>query len=152
MDAVRTPERIARDSTTRDKVQRRKSWQPPTLLPDPPPDSDYRYRWIRVSSFGNSDPRNVSSKLREGWELVPPDDPAAASIKIATDAKASYAGSIEIGGLALARMPEEMAKERDAYYRTAAANQVESVDNNFMRENDPRMPLLKPERLTKISS
>ncbi len=142
---------LPRDLSTRTSTQRKKSWAPPSLLPDPPPDGQYRYRWVRTANHGQNDPMNVNRKIREGWELVPPDDPAVATIKIATDAKATYEGAVEIGGLALARMPEEMAKQREAYYQRAATQQVESVDNNFMRENDPRMPLFR-ERSTKIST
>lgn len=145
-------ERTNRDHTTRSVTQRKKSWQPPSLLPDPPPDGNYRYKWVRISTLGNSDATNASKKLREGWEWVPSDDPVASHIKLAADKVPTMGGVIEVGGLALARMPEEMAQEREAYYANLAGQQIESVDRSYMKESDPRMPVLKPERKTEVTS
>ena len=142
-------ERTPRDHATRDLKTRKKSWTPPNLLPDPPKSDDWRYKWVRVSTMGDSDPTNASRKLREGWEWVQSDDPVAQSVKIHADSTANKS-IIEVGGLALARMPEEMAREREAYYKSMSESQVESMDQNYLRENDPRMPLMKPQRDTKI--
>jgi hypothetical protein len=145
-------ERSNRDHSVRSVATRKKSWQPPTLLPDPPPDGSYRYKWVRVSTLGNSDVTNSSKKLREGWEWVSSDDPIAGHIKIAADKNPTLGGIIEVGGLALARMPEEMAQEREAYFSNLAGQQIESVERSYMKESDPRMPVLKPERKTEITS
>ena len=144
-------ERTNRDHTTRSVTSRKKSWQPPSLLPDPPPDGSYRYKWVRVSTLGNSDATNASKKLREGWEWVPSDDPVAGHIKLAADKVPTMSGVIEVGGLALARMPEEMAQEREAYYANLAGQQIESVDRSYMKESDPRMPVFK-DSSTKVTS
>jgi hypothetical protein len=144
-------ERTNRDHTTRSVTQRKKSWQPPSLLPDPPPDGSYRYKWIRTATLGQADVSNSSKKLREGWEFVQSDDPIVDSLKIAADKNPTQGGIVEVGGLALARMPEEMAREREAYFGNLAGQQIESVERSYMKENDPRMPVFK-EAATKVTS
>ena len=141
-------ERTPRDLETRTKTERPTKWMPPQLLPDPTPEAGYGFRWIRMSSMGSDDASNVSSKFREGWE------PVKASmhpeIKLMGGLQTRFPDSIEIGGLLLCKTPIELAEQRDAYYRNVAESQMTSVDNNFMRENDPRMPLFR-ERSTKVS-
>ena len=141
-------ERTPRDLSTRETKTRKKTWAPPSLLPDPPKSDDWRYKWVRVSARGEADPTNASRKLREGWEWVPSDDPIADHVRLQAD-RTENKSIIEIGGLALARMPEELAKQREDYFSNMAEQQVESMDRNYLRENDPRMPLLKPERVSK---
>lgn len=144
--------RAPRDTLTRETSQRRKGWQRPTLLPDPPTDGDWTYKWVRASTLGVPDPTNVNSKVREGWELVSPDDPAARSVSVAATDKPRMPGSVEIGGLVLARMPREMANERNAFYQGVAAKQVESADQSFLKDVDPRMPKDIKRRSTVSSS
>jgi hypothetical protein len=129
-----------RDLTTRAKDERPRSWAPPTLLPDPAPEPGYSYRWIRVSTLGQNDPRNVSSKLREGWEPVRAADHPEISMYLDND-NARFKDNVVVGGLLLCKTPTEMVDQRNAYYQQQAEAQIRSVDNNFMRENDPRMPL-----------
>jgi len=129
-----------RDLTTRAKDERPRSWAPPTLLPDPAPEPGYSYRWIRVSNLGQADPRNVSSKLREGWEPVRAADHPEISMYLDND-NARFKDNVVVGGLLLCKTPTEMVDQRNAYYQQQAEAQIRSVDNNFMRENDPRMPL-----------
>lgn len=131
--------RAPREAQTRETSQRRKGWQRPTLLPDPPKSPDWTYKWIRASTLGVADPTNMNSKIREGWELVSVDDPAAQSVAMAVTDKPRHPGTVEIGGLILARMPKEMARERNAYYQGVAAKQVESADQSFLKDEDPRM-------------
>ena len=141
--------RSNREATTRDKVERPRSWAPPTLLPDPAPEPGYKYRWIRVSMMGQSDPRNVSTKLREGWEPVRAEDHPEISGYLDNDS-ARFKDNIVVGGLMLCKTPTEFVDQRNAYYQQQADAQMRSVDNNFMRENDPRMPLFS-ERKTSVS-
>jgi|TARA_R110000868_G_scaffold96840_9_gene266248 hypothetical protein len=141
--------RSNREATTRDKVERPRSWAPPTLLPDPAPEPGYKYRWIRVSMMGQSDPRNVSTKLREGWEPVRAEDHPEISGYLDND-NARFKDNIVVGGLMLCKTPTEFVDQRNAYYQQQADAQMRSVDNNFMRENDPRMPLFS-ERKTSVS-
>jgi hypothetical protein len=139
--------RTNRDSTNRDKEERPRAWAPPTLLPDPTPEPGYGYRWIRVSTMGQADPRNVSSKLREGWEPVRAADHPEISMYLDNDNE-RYKDNIVVGGLMLCKTPTEMSKQRDAFYQQQAEAQMRSVDNNFMRESDPRMPLFSERKST----
>ena len=132
--------RTNRDLSTREQAERPRTWAPPTLLPDPTPEAGYKYRWIRVSMMGQSDPRNVSTKLREGWEPVKAEDHPEISGYLDND-NARYKDNIVVGGLMLCKTPVELVDQRNAYYQAQSEAQMRSVDNSFMRENDPRMPL-----------
>jgi hypothetical protein len=139
--------RVPREFDTRAKAERPKKWMPPTTLPDPNPEEGYVYRWVRVSTLGNADPGNISGKFREGWEPV-----KAANhpeIHLLGSGETRFPGCIEIGGLILCKIPKELAEQREAYYSRQAEGQMESVDNAFMRENNPRMPLFR-ERQTQV--
>lgn len=140
--------RVARDSTTREKTARKRLWQRPDVLPSPTPEPGYEYRWIRVSTQGTVDATNVSSKLREGWEPVKAEDHP--EITMVTIENQRFKDNIVIGGLMLCKAPIEMVEERNEFYGQQADAQMQSVDNNFMRENDPRMPLFN-ERKTKVT-
>jgi hypothetical protein len=140
--------RQPRDLESRAKVERPKQWMPPELLPSPNPEPGYEFRWIRVSTLGTADPMNISSKLREGWEPVKASEhPEIQLMNIGE--KSRFADSIEIGGLILCKTPSELVDQRNGYYQKQTDSQMQSVDNNFMRENDPRMPLFK-ERRTEV--
>lgn len=133
---------------TRDASTRPKSWAPPSLLPEVNKEPGYAYRWVRVSTLGTADVNNISSKFREGWEPVKASEhPEAFTMP---DPNSRFKDSIESGGLILCKTPIEFAEQRDAHYQQQTEAQVASVDNNFMRENDPRMPLFK-ERKTSIT-
>lgn len=140
--------RTPREIESRDKQERPKQWMPAQLLPIPNPEPGYGLRWIRVSTLGTDDPMNVSSKFREGWEPVKASEHP--EIQLMSGGKNRHPDSIEIGGLILCKTPIEFVKQRDAYYQQQADGQMSSVDNNFMRENDPRMPLFT-ERQSKVS-
>jgi hypothetical protein len=137
--------RLSRELESRAKTERPKQWMPPTLLPDPNPEPGFVFRWIRVATQGQDDPMNVSTKLREGWEPVKASEHPEIQL-MNTGIKSRYPDSIEIGGLLLCKTPAEFASQRDAYYQKQADQQMQSVDNNFMRENDPRMPLFRERR------
>jgi len=140
--------RVNRETESRDKTERPKRWMPPQLLPTPNPEPGYGFRWIRVSTLGSDDPMNVSSKFREGWEPVKASDHP--EIQLMGGGKNRYPDSIEIGGLILCKTPSEFIEQRNEHFQKAADGQMSSVDNNFMRENDPRMPLFK-ERRSEVS-
>lgn len=140
--------RAPRELNTRATAERPKKWTPPQLLPNPNPEPGYAFRWIRVSTLGTNDPMNVSSKMREGWEPVKASDHP--EIQLMGTGSGRFPDSIEVGGLILCKTPTEFVQQRDTYYQTQAEGQMQSVDNNFMRENDPRMPLFR-ERSSKVT-
>jgi len=140
--------RIKRDSENRETKTRKRSWERPEVLPTPEPEDGYAFRWVRVSMLGQVDATNVSSKLREGWEPVRAEDyPEFTVLNVEQE---RFADNIVQGGLLLCKVPQEIVDERTAYYEQQARNQIQSVDNNLMRENDARMPLFN-ERKTKVT-
>ena len=130
-----TQNRTPRDLVSREKTARA-VYVPPTSLPDPTPEPGVVFRWIATHVLGQADPTNVSRKMREGWEPVKAVDHP--ELQLFGNAAT---GNVEIGGLMLCKMSKEQADARDAYYANQAQNQMDSVDNHFMRNNDPRMPL-----------
>ena len=137
--------RQPRDLASRATAERPKQWAPPELLPTPNPEPGYEFRWIRVSPLRTADPMNISSKLRESWEPVKASEhPEIQLMNIGE--KSRFPDSIEIGGLILCKTPSEFVDQRNGYYQKQTDSQMQSVDNNFMRENDPRMPLFKERR------
>jgi hypothetical protein len=140
--------RLNRELTTRDMTARKRAWTRPQLLPDPIPQEGYTYHWVRISTLGNGDPMNVSSKLREGWEPVKASDhPEIFLVGVEND---RFKDNVVIGGLMLCKAPIELVQERNEFYDKQAEAQIRSVDNNLMRENDPRMPLFN-ERKSKVT-
>jgi hypothetical protein len=137
-----------RELLTRDKTARKRAWVRPQTLPDPLPEAGYTYHWVRISTRGEHDPMNVSSKLREGWEPVKASDHPEIFLTRSEDDR--FKENIIIGGLLLCKAPVELVGERNQFYQQQAAQQIRSVDNNFMRENDPRMPLFS-ERKSKVT-
>jgi hypothetical protein len=140
--------RLARELDTRDAAERPKQWMPPQLLPDPKPEPGYAFRWIRISSLGKDDATNISGKLREGWEPVRAIDHP--EIRLFGSSNPKFPDCVEVGGLLLCKTPVEFTQQRDEYYRKQADAQMQSVDNTYMRENDPRMPMFK-ERSSKVT-
>jgi hypothetical protein len=127
--------RTPRDNVSREK-QARAVYVPPTALPDPTPEPGYVYRWVATHVLGQHEPTNVSRKFRDGWEPVKAVDHPELMI-----VGSEKTGNVEIGGLMLCKMSAERARSRDDYYDQQAQNQMESVDNHFMRNNNPMMPL-----------
>jgi len=117
------------------------SWTPPSILPEVLPRDGWVHRWIRTSLLGKGDNTNVSSRFREGWEPVAEKDYPELSVMVDRDSR--FPGNVEIGGLLLCRAPAEVMKERAAYFQRMADASMTAVDNNLMKENDPRMPLFK---------
>jgi len=139
--------RIKRDNDTRETKSRKRHWVKPEVLPQVEVEPGYATRWVRISTLGITDASNVSSKLREGWEPIKAEDHP----EILSDNNERFEGNITQGGLLLCKAPVEMVEERNEHYETQTRQQMQSVDNNFMRENDPRMPLFH-ERNTKVTN
>jgi len=140
--------RIDRELTTRENTVRKKSWTRPEVLPSPNPEAGYAFRWVRTSNQGQVDATNVSSKIREGWEPVKATDHP--EIVMVTVENERFAENVVIGGLMLCKAPVELVDERSSYYKQQTDSQIHSVDNNLMRENDPRMPLFS-DRKSKVT-
>ena len=138
--------RLQREVDTRATSERPKQWAPAELLPEPDKQAGYAYRWIRVSMLDKADPRNISSKLREGWEPVTLEEQP--KFKLLANPNGQFKDNIEIGGLLLCKTPEEFVGQRNKHYQTQAENQMDAVDNNLMRQNDPRMPLFNEKKST----
>ena len=139
--------RMTRELDTREKMERPAKWMPPQLLPDPTPEAGYAYRWVRIASLGKDDATNISGKLREGWEPVKASDHPEIRL-FGSDSNAKFPDCVEVGGLLLCKTPVEFTEQRNAYYRNQAEAQMQSVDNTYMRENDPRMPMFKERKST----
>lgn len=135
-----------RDTEVREMAERPKQWRPPELLPEPDKEEGYEYRWIRVSMLNTPDPRNLSSKLREGWEPVRVEEQP--KFKLLVDPDGRFKDNIEIGGLLLCKTPKEFVDQQQAYYAEQTRAQTEAVDNNLMRQSDARMPIFKESKST----
>ena len=137
-------ERGSREESTRQAVLRPTAWRPPETLPMPDPREGWVHRYIRISTMGVADPSNVSSKFREGYEPCKAEDYPELMMHASTEGR--FKGGVEVGGLLLCRIPAEFLKQRSEYYAKQNKAQMESVDNNFLRESDPRMPLFSEKR------
>mgnify|MGYP003644769818 FL=1 len=137
-------ERKPRDMETRGVSERERAWEPPQVLPDPKPQDGYSFRWIRTSLMGNADNVNTSKRFREGWEPVRAEDHP--ELMLVSDQNSKFKENIEVGGLLLCKTSTENVKARNDYYNQMAQRQMDSVDQNYMRDNDPRMPKLNESR------
>jgi len=140
--------RIARELESRVVTQRPQAWRPPETLPSPDARPGWKHRWVRISTMGVADPSNISSKLREGYEPCKAEDYPELMMHATTEGR--FKGNVEVGGLLLCRIPEEFLKQRMDYYSNQNKAQMESVDNNFLRDSDPRMPLFSDKK-TKVT-
>ena len=131
--------RTSRASQTREKESRKKVWTPPSSLDAPPAPTGFQHRWIRAGSLGFQDTKNIAGRIRSGYELVRSDEYPDSDYPIVEDGK--YKGVIGVGGLLLARVPEEIAKQRSEYYVKQGRENVEAVDNDLMKEQHPSMPI-----------
>ena len=141
--------RTPRTSETREVEARKKTWQRPGMLPTPESRNGVEYRWIRTSTLGNSDNTNVSAKFREGWTPVKAEDHP--ELQVLPDIDSRFQGNVEVGGLLLCENSTEYVDSRREAHDEMNAQQIDSVDNNYLRQSDPRMPVLHPERSTKTS-
>ena len=134
-----TDKKTSRASQTREKETRKKVWTPPSALDAPPAPTGFRHRWIRAESIGVQDTKNISGRIRSGYELVRSDEYPDSDYPMVEDGK--YKGVIGVGGLVLARVPEEIAQQRSDYYAQQHKEKVEAMDNDLMKEEHPSMPI-----------
>ena len=133
--------RKPRELEDRLQAERPKQWQQAELLPEPDKEPGYAYRWIRVATLNNADPRNLSAKLREGWEPVALEEQP--KFRLLADPNSRYKDNIEIGGLLLCKTPSEFVQQRNEHFAKQTNAQTDAVDNSLMRQSDPRMPLFR---------
>ena len=131
--------KTSRAAETRTKTERPKEYKPPSSLDAPPAPDGFRHRWIRAESLGFNDTKNIHGRLRSGYELVRADEYKDSDYPIVTDGK--YAGIIGVGGLLLARIPEELAQQRIDYQKSLSDGQDEAIENDLLRDQDKRMPI-----------
>jgi len=143
-EKIKTP----RASQTRTAEKRPTTWTPPSSLDAPRPKDGYRHRWIRLEIMGQDDTKNISSKLRSGWELVRADEYPGENFSTITEGK--YTGVIGHGGLALARIPEEVAKARNEYFARKTQESEQSIKNDLLKDQHPSMPI-NSERQTRVT-
>lgn len=138
--------KLTRELTTRAVQERPKQWMQPELLPEPDKQPGFNYRWIRVSTMNNADPRNLSAKLREGWEPVPIEEQP--KFRLLADPQSRFKDNIEVGGLLLCKTPTEFVQQRNDHFAKVTQSQTDAVDNSFMRQSDSRMPLFQERKST----
>ena len=145
-----TVKRTSRAETTREKSVRRKPWAPPSMLDAPPAPDGFKHRWIRAETRGFNDSKNISAKMREGWELVRKDEYPDFEAPVVESGK--YEGVFGVGGLLLARIPNETVAERTDYFSQRNADQMTAVDQDMMRENaHSTMTISKPDRQSRVT-
>ena len=137
-------DRKPRTTETREAGERRKPWKRSSMLPTPEPRQGLSFRWIRTATLGNADMTNVSGRFRDGYVPVKAVD--YPELHIMSDIDSRFKDNIEVGGLLLCAIPTDLRDDRIYGQLESAQNQAEAVDRNYMRESDPRMPMLKPER------
>ena len=133
-------QKTSRASQTRSKTERPKVWVPPSSLDAPPAPDGFRYRWIRAESMGFDDSKNIQGRLRSGYELVRAEEVENASDYPVLDT-GKYKGVIGVGGLLLAKVPDEIAAARTAYVKKRADGMDEAIENDLMREQHKSMPI-----------
>jgi hypothetical protein len=134
-----TTNRLTRELESRKEVERPKQWAPAETLPEPDKQPGFAYRWIRISTLDKADPRNLSGKLREGWEPVKVSEQPRFQLLI--DPNSRFKDNVEIGGLLLCKTPQEFVDQRNKHFDNQTQAQTTAIDNSFMRESDVRMPL-----------
>jgi hypothetical protein len=142
-------DRIPREMQTREKTERKKSWTRPSALPTPEPREGLHYRWIRTSMLGQTDNPNVSRRFREGYQPVKAADHP--EMQLLSDVDSRFPDNIEVGGLMLCAIDKDIAEDRSEQQLESSRQQMDAVDNNYMRQSDPRMPVLRSERSTRTS-
>lgn len=144
-----TDNRTPRIAETREVTQRKKHWAPASILPDPTAQPGWTFKYIRRSTMGEQDPTNMSKSLREGWETCRLTDHP--ELQMAVDREAKNSDLVEIGGLILCKMPEEMYKEREAYFANIGNSELESLNAQTMAAQDPRMATMFNERKSSVT-
>ncbi len=137
--------RAPRKLETRAVFERPRVWAPAAILPDPEPQDGWVFRWCRTEVRNKSDHQNYQSRLREGWEPVRPEDHPELMTQVGPR-DARYNGIVEIGGLVLCKMTQEMADQRREYYAQKTRDVTDAAENSYLRDNDERMAKVQQKR------
>ena len=140
--------KTSRASQTREKTAHKKVWTPPSALDAPPAPMGFQHRWLRAESLGFNDTKNIQGRLRSGYELVRADEYPDSDFPIVEDGK--HAGVIGVGGLLLAKVPEEIVKSREAYFNSMTQDANDAIENDLMKEQHPGMPI-NSERQSRVT-
>ena len=140
--------KTSRASQTREKTAQKKVWTPPSALDAPPAPTGFRHRWIRVESLGFQDTKNVAGRIRSGYELVRADEYPGSNYPVMNEGK--YKGIIGVGGLLLARIPNEIVKSREEYFKQQTQDRNDAIENDLMKEQHPSMPI-NNDRQTRVT-
>ena len=140
--------RTSRASQTREKTSQKKVWTPPSSLDAPPAPDGYQHRWIRAEAMGFDDSKNMAGRLRSGYELVRGDAYQGSEYPVISEGK--YKGVIGVGGLLLARIPEEIVKARDDYFKKVTQDKDEAIESDLLKDQHPSMPI-NAERQTRVT-
>lgn len=143
--------RDPRDVEVRDAVMRVENWSQPDILPMPEPQEGWVFRYVRTSIHGVADNRNVSMRMREGWEPVKLEDHKELMVIPDHGSEWGKKGCVEIGGLLLCKAPKKLMDQRRKFFEDQANKQLQAIDSNLMKEADPRMPILAPDRRTSVT-
>ena len=142
-------DRSSRETQSRERTERKMEWNPGSALDAPEPPLGYKHRWIRESVMEFDDKTNVHKKRQEGWDLVRAEEYPDYVGPVVDEGR--NAGVIGVGGLVLARIPVELADQRNQHYQGVTHQQMEAVDRDWMHENNPAMPKLAPQRKSSVS-
>ena len=145
---IKTNKLPSRESETRVKTERRKEWAPPSQLDAPPAPNGFKHRWIRAETVGQMDQKNVSARLREGWDFVRADE--YPNVQWPAIDSGRYEGVIAVGGLMLARIPNEIVEERSKYFAQVTQDKDDAIANDPMKDQHPSMPISN-ERSTRVT-
>ena len=140
--------RTSRASQTREKTTQKKVWTPPSSLDAPPAPDGYHHRWIRAETMGFDDTKNMAGRIRSGYELVRADAYPGSEYPVVTEGK--YKGIIGVGGLLLAKVPEEIVKSREAYFNNMTQDADTAIERDLMKEQHPGMPI-NAERQSRVT-
>ena len=140
--------KTSRASQTREKTSQKKVWTPPSSLDAPPAPDGYHHRWIRAETMGFDDSKNMAGRIRSGYELVRADAYPGSQYPTVTEGK--YKGVIGVGGLLLAKVPEEIVKSREAYFNNMTKDANDAIENDLMKEQHPGMPI-NAERQSRVT-
>ena len=140
--------KTSRASQSRVKTMKKTTWTPPSSLDAPPAPDGYHHRWIRAESMGFDDTKNMAGRIRSGYQLVRADAYPGSEYPVVTEGK--YKGIIGVGGLLLAKVPEEIVKSREAYFNNMTQDADDAIENDLMKEQHPGMPI-NAERQSRVT-